>query len=52
MQELQADFFAGLWAHYADRMHNLLEEGDIEEALNTASAIVVDNNCFIYLQNG
>jgi len=38
-QELQADFFAGLWAHYADRMHNLLEEGDIEEALNTASAI-------------
>lgn len=39
MQELQADFFAGLWAHYADRMHNLLEEGDIEEALNTASAI-------------
>lgn len=39
MQELQADFFAGLWAHHADRMHNLLEEGDIEEALNTASAI-------------
>jgi len=39
MQELQADFFAGLWAHYADRMQNLVEEGDIEEALNTASAI-------------
>lgn len=39
MQELQADFFAGLWAHHADRMHNLLEEGDIKEALNTASAI-------------
>lgn len=38
-QELQADFFAGLWAHYADRMQNIIEEGDIEEALNAASAI-------------
>ncbi|MGH8676443.1 MAG: KPN_02809 family neutral zinc metallopeptidase [Burkholderiales bacterium] len=37
--ELQADFFAGLWAHYAARTANLLEAGDIEEALNAASAI-------------
>ena len=38
-QELQADFYAGLWAHYADRMQNLIEEGDIQEALNAASAV-------------
>lgn len=38
-QELQADFFAGVWAHYADRMQSLLEEGDIEEAMNAASAV-------------
>lgn len=38
MQELQADFFAGIWAHYADRM-NILDEGDIAEALNAANAI-------------
>jgi predicted metalloprotease len=37
--ELQADFFAGVWAHHADRMKNILEEGDIEEALNAANAI-------------
>ncbi len=37
--ELQADFFAGIWAHYADRMFDSLEEGDIEEALNAASSI-------------
>jgi len=36
--ELQADYLAGVWAHYADRM-NLLEEGDLEEALNAASAV-------------
>ena len=36
--ELQADFLAGVWAHYAQRM-NVLEEGDIEEALNAASRI-------------
>jgi uncharacterized protein len=36
--ELQADYFAGVWAHYAKRM-NLLEEGDLEEALNAASAV-------------
>jgi hypothetical protein len=36
--ELQADYLSGVWAHYADRM-NLLEEGDIDEALNAASAV-------------
>lgn len=39
MQELQADFFAGLWAHYADRTKGILEAGDIQEALNAANAI-------------
>ncbi|MGD9331290.1 MAG: neutral zinc metallopeptidase [Desulfobacterales bacterium] len=38
-QELQADCFAGLWAHHADRARQLLEAGDIEEALNAANAI-------------
>jgi len=36
--ELQADYFAGVWAHYARRA-KLLESGDIEEALNAASAV-------------
>ncbi|HYG17764.1 MAG TPA: neutral zinc metallopeptidase [Ohtaekwangia sp.] len=37
--ELQADFFAGLWAHHADEMNRILEEGDIAEALQAANAI-------------
>ncbi len=37
--ELQADCFAGVWAYHADRARNILEAGDIEEALNAASAI-------------
>ena len=37
--ELQADFFAGVWAHHAHRTKAILEEGDIEEALNAAAAI-------------
>lgn len=37
--ELQADFLAGVWAHHAQRMKNLLEEGDVEEGLNAASAV-------------
>jgi len=37
--ELQADFFAGVWAHHAHRLNNILEAGDIEEALNAASAV-------------
>jgi len=36
--ELQADYFAGVWAHYVNRI-DLLEEGDLEEALNAASAV-------------
>lgn len=36
--ELQADFLAGVWAHYAQRK-GLLEQGDIEEALGAASAV-------------
>jgi predicted metalloprotease len=39
MLELQADFFAGVWAKHAQSMKNILEEGDIEEALNAATAI-------------
>lgn len=37
--ELQADFLAGVWAHHAQRMKNILEPGDIEEALTAAEAI-------------
>jgi hypothetical protein len=37
--ELQADFFAGVWAHHAQKARNILESGDVEEALNAASAI-------------
>jgi len=37
--ELQADFYAGIWANYDNRMFNSLEEGDIEEGMNVASKI-------------
>ena len=37
--ELQADRYAGLWAHYAGSTAGILEPGDIEEALNAATAI-------------
>lgn len=37
--ELQADCMAGVWAHHSDTQRNTLEQGDIEEALNAASAI-------------
>ncbi|HEY9004659.1 KPN_02809 family neutral zinc metallopeptidase [Ohtaekwangia sp.] len=37
--ELQADFLAGVWAHHANKMQNILEPGDLEEALQAASAI-------------
>ena len=37
--ELQADCLAGVWAHRADKAKGILEEGDVEEALNAASAI-------------
>lgn len=37
--ELQADCYAGVWAHQAQQRHKWLEPGDIEEAMSTASAI-------------
>jgi predicted metalloprotease len=37
--ELQADFYAGVWAHHAQEMNQVLEPGDIEEALRAANAI-------------
>lgn len=39
MMELQADFLAGVWAHHTQKMEKIIEEGDIEEALNAANAI-------------
>jgi len=39
MLELQADFLAGVWGHYAQQMKNVLDPGDLEEALNAANAI-------------
>ena len=41
--ELQADFYAGLWAHYDHKMFQSLEQGDIEEALSAASAVGDDH---------
>lgn len=38
-QELQADCFAGIWAHHAQKRHSWLEAGDLEDALNAAQAI-------------
>jgi len=37
--ELQADFYAGVWTHYDEKMNSILEEGDIEEALSAANAV-------------
>jgi len=37
--ELQADCFAGVWAHHADKARHILEAGDVEEGLNAAAAI-------------
>jgi len=39
MLELQADFLAGVWAHHDQKMKNILDPGDIDEALNAANAI-------------
>ena len=38
-QELQADCLAGIWGYHANRARNILEAGDLEEALNAASSI-------------
>ncbi len=37
--ELQADCYAGVWAHNADRARHIIEQGDVDEALNAASAV-------------
>jgi predicted metalloprotease len=37
--ELQADFYAGVWAHYDEKMKNVIHEKDIQEALEAANAI-------------
>jgi predicted metalloprotease len=37
--ELQADFLAGVWARYADRVKRVVEAGDIEEAMRAAAAV-------------
>jgi hypothetical protein len=37
--ELQADFYAGVWTHYNQKMNDMLEEGDIDEALSAAHAV-------------
>ena len=37
--ELQADFLAGVWIHHAEKMKNMMEKGDLEEALNAAVAV-------------
>jgi predicted metalloprotease len=39
MLELQADYYAGVWAHHAQKMKNILDPDDIAEALTAASAI-------------
>ena len=37
--ELQADYLAGVWAHHAQKQYDILEEGDIAEAMNAANQI-------------
>ena len=41
--ELQADCYAGIWAHHSQQGRNWFEQGDIEEALNAAAAVGDDN---------
>jgi len=37
--ELQADYFAGVWAHHIEKMKHVLDEGDIQEAQNAAASV-------------
>ena len=37
--ELQADFYAGIWAYYDNKMFSSIEPGDVEEALNAAAKV-------------
>jgi predicted metalloprotease len=37
--ELQADFYAGVWTHYNQQLNNILEDGDLDEALSAAHAV-------------
>jgi len=37
--ELQADFLAGIWVHYAQNMKNILEQGDVKEALKAVNSV-------------
>ena len=39
MIELQADFYAGVWAHHSQKDNLILDDNDLEEALNAANAI-------------
>jgi predicted metalloprotease len=41
--ELQADFYAGLWAKYTDNREKILEPGDLEAAISAAEAVGDDN---------
>ena len=41
--ELQADFYAGVWAHYTQKMKNVIKPEDIQEALTAAAAVGDDN---------
>jgi predicted metalloprotease len=43
--ELQADCFAGVWAHHAQNARQILEQGDVEEAMNAAAQRSATTRC-------